>query len=415
MVSQSLTVRHEVGVRILLFILGCVLTAGFWNGVFASIEKQRAIDGKWSVRLSEKDRSLYRIVALGESTTQQLSEAPAWPELLESELNTRVGFEKFRVINLGMSGTTSSRIVKEIDTVVSMYKPDMVISMMGINDVNFAPFLHVPVPYGEQMLRYITESKLYRFASIMTRLIIGKNEQALLKQAAQCDDDAMGDDDWASIMTNSSYITDVDLLSFVKRYPFSYHSYEMLVAYYVRSNKWKEARYWVAQTKKMEPYMRFCAVRVSGNFKELKHQPFMYIDNTMTYIHTMHVLIEKAMGYKYTFDARQYFTSESLDRIDTAVYYPMLSTFLHGKDIVHVAMQYPMFPITQLQHILRNQSNVFFVSNEENFQRALQTYTYSDLFVDHFGGVFGHPTQLGSQLIAQQAAGVVLELTHDKK
>ena len=166
MVSQYLYVRHMMGFRIFLFILGCVLTAGFWNGVLISIEKQRTED-KLHVRFSEKDRSLYRIIALGESTTQKVSEVPAWPELLEHELNTRMCDKKFRVFNLGVSGTTSRRIAKEIDTVVSIYKPDMVISMMGINDVNFEPFLRAPVPYSEQILRYITESKLYRFVLVL--------------------------------------------------------------------------------------------------------------------------------------------------------------------------------------------------------------------------------------------------------
>lgn len=70
------------------------------------------------------------------------------------------------------------------------------------------------------------------------------------------------------------------------------------------------------------------------------------------------------------------------------------------EDIIFVAMQYPLRQIEPLKKIFLDE-NTIFVDNENNFKKALSKTKYEDLFVDNFGGDFGHGTKSGNLLIAK--------------
>ncbi len=72
----------------------------------------------------------YRILALGESTTAHSQ----WPSLLELILNNRSNDYKFKVFNEGIPATNTAFILARLHDNLNEYEPDMVISMMGVND-----------------------------------------------------------------------------------------------------------------------------------------------------------------------------------------------------------------------------------------------------------------------------------------
>jgi Flp pilus assembly protein TadD len=78
-------------------------------------------------------RGTYRILALGESTTA-LGESDSWPSQLEGILNEQVRDIRFSVINKAVSSTNSWVIVSELEKNLDTYQPDIVITMMGVND-----------------------------------------------------------------------------------------------------------------------------------------------------------------------------------------------------------------------------------------------------------------------------------------
>jgi len=99
--------------------------------------------------LQEKDnlRSLrnnsdYVILCLGESTTV-VGGKESYPRQLEEILNDRNAGISFSVINRGIPGTTTRGILSRLKMNLDRYQPDMVISMMGINDEL------MPIPSGE--------------------------------------------------------------------------------------------------------------------------------------------------------------------------------------------------------------------------------------------------------------------------
>ncbi|MCD4779497.1 MAG: hypothetical protein K8S27_02960 [Candidatus Omnitrophica bacterium] len=75
----------------------------------------------------------YRILCLGESTTA-LGGENSYPCQLERILNQRVKDISVKVINKGVPATDTANILNVLENNIEKYRPDIVITMMGIND-----------------------------------------------------------------------------------------------------------------------------------------------------------------------------------------------------------------------------------------------------------------------------------------
>ncbi|MDD5022377.1 MAG: hypothetical protein PHR82_09665, partial [Endomicrobiaceae bacterium] len=75
-----------------------------------------------------------------------------------------------------------------------------------------------------------------------------------------------------------------------------------------------------------------------------------------------------------------------------------------------IAMQYPVRSVKPLQNILKDFNNIIFVSNEKNFKERLKTTNCKMIFKDLFAGDFGHCTDLGNQMIADNLADTLVKL-----
>ena len=71
-----------------------------------------------------------------------------------------------------------------------------------------------------------------------------------------------------------------------------------------------------------------------------------------------------------------------------------------------MAMQYPTLPVAALENYLDDPrfQGVEIVGNEANFRQALRERNYEEVFVDRFGGGWGHTTFFGHGLLAAAAA-----------
>ena len=89
---------------------------------------------KYNNRVTYKTQNEYRILALGESTTADFHNGQgSWPTELELILNNQSNI-RFRVFNEGYPGTTSRDIMLNLQNNLDKYHPNLVITMMGIND-----------------------------------------------------------------------------------------------------------------------------------------------------------------------------------------------------------------------------------------------------------------------------------------
>jgi len=69
---------------------------------------------------------------LGESTTRR-----QYPRFLEEILNQRNTGIKFSVIDKGLSGVHTEVILSQLENNLDIYKPDMVVAMIGVNDFSW--------------------------------------------------------------------------------------------------------------------------------------------------------------------------------------------------------------------------------------------------------------------------------------
>ncbi len=88
--------------------------------------------------------------------------------------------------------------------------------------------------------------------------------------------------------------------------------------------------------------------------------------------------------------------------------YKKLYKTLNDKDIKLIAVQYPMRSVNILELIFENNDNVLLVDNELTFKNAVREKGYEEIFVDRFAGDFGHCSEEGNLLLAENIASVIL-------
>lgn len=83
-----------------------------------------------------------------------------------------------------------------------------------------------------------------------------------------------------------------------------------------------------------------------------------------------------------------------------------------------IAVQYPLRPVEPLQDLIESVRHshtnpdleIEVVGNADTFRTALQSHSYDELFIDRFGGDFGHTTALGGQILAENIAQTVAQV-----
>ena len=94
----------------------------------------------------------------------------------------------------------------------------------------------------------------------------------------------------------------------------------------------------------------------------------------------------------------------------TANSYHKLKSILDQRNIQLVCVQYPMRNIKPLKNIFQEKADdIIFVDNEKIFKEALSASSYKEYFVDMFGGDFGHCTDKGNRLLAENVGEVILK------
>jgi tetratricopeptide (TPR) repeat protein len=95
--------------------------------------------------------------------------------------------------------------------------------------------------------------------------------------------------------------------------------------------------------------------------------------------------------------------------------YHKLKEMTDKRGIQLVCMQYPMRSVEPLKKMFENdQGRIIFVDNDGVFKKAVKKAGYQEYFVDMFGGDFGHCTDEGNKLLAQNIANTILKKVFGK-
>ena len=107
---------------------------------------------------SIKQGSIYRILCLGESTTER-----QYPHLLEQVLNRHNIGMRFSVIDKGRATSNTLYILSRVESYLTEYHPDMVVAMMGINDKGVKYYEDIP----ESDTWLFKHCRVYRFGRML--------------------------------------------------------------------------------------------------------------------------------------------------------------------------------------------------------------------------------------------------------
>jgi len=197
-------------------------------------------------RISNKEGSDvdYRILCLGESTTAMGGEY-SWPEQLEVILNNRSSKIKFKVFNEGISGTNTAFILSRLDNNLKKYKPNMVITMMGVNDNGLIKYeenlkSHIPLILGDL--------RIYKLYNIVFEAWKNKTSRSNI----------IVDDDFFD--KGQDYLSKGDLIKAEKMFIMSlkinknnYKTYNLLSEIYLNQDKLKDVEKVLKESIKINP------------------------------------------------------------------------------------------------------------------------------------------------------------------
>jgi Tfp pilus assembly protein PilF len=165
-----------------LFLAFILLELGLRLAGFIALSLQ-----EYKNRVSISKKGAYRIMCLGESTTQG-----QYPHFLEEALNQRSGRLKFSVIDKGIAATNTSAILAHLGPDLDEYSPDMVVVMMGLNDYGFH-MVYKTYP-DSKITRFFSHFKAYNLARLVWLRILNKaGETGIYKTNPQKTHEEEGD------------------------------------------------------------------------------------------------------------------------------------------------------------------------------------------------------------------------------
>lgn len=438
------------GLLLCLILLEVAIRLG--GGIFLFLQEHKN-------RLAIQKKGTYRIMCLGESTTASGGN-DSYPSQLEEILNQCNIGVKFSVINRGIPGVLTSGIVAQLEDNIYKYKPDMIVTMMGINDewnyiLRKDIFLFKTNTFFESL-------KVYKLARLLWTNIVGKVRQigihtknkGLLYFSPFLEG---ANTDRADIKFEVDY-TMQDNLPQIKENKKSIlqsdRGYLEQGWYYMAKNELTQAEEMFNKAIELNPNNYEAHVDLGWCYRSLgkfflaeqlykkgieltSYNDRAYFGLAMVYIDQnklsqAETVLKKAieirpnndkayalLGTLYDQMGRRSLAQEYLKKSDklrmeyynpiTRRNYQRLKELLDKRGIKLVCVQYPMRSIEPLKQIFDAQEGIIFVDNEKNFLEALKTARFTEYFTDTFGGDFGHCTRKGNRLIAENIANVILK------
>lgn len=412
----------------------------------------------------------YTILALGESTTASGIMGitiNSWPSQLERILNNRSKIIKFRVFNKGLGGTNTAFILARLEENLEKYNPDMVITMIGSNDeglnvvyddsFNVKMNLWIQNLRVPKLLRWVRESwknklqnkKVQKISENDVKIMQPTNfsekiheyinfgrtylSEGKLERAEESFRKALAVDK----SNYQAYSSLGDLFYFSQNFEKAAEMYEKAIelnpkskglysqlgicyGYLSKFDKAEKKLIIALQYNPTDPYLIGELGRSylkQGKKEEAKIMFTKFMESAVPdYAYRMYTgdLIE--LGYSdkkiqqfynqrgYKLSLKQGFLSSNI----TKYHYQKLYEILKKKKVKYVAMQYPTLRINVLNSMFDGDEEIIFVSNEENFKKALENGEYEDYFIDNFAGNWGHATSAGNRLIAENIAEIIL-------
>jgi hypothetical protein len=357
------------------------------------------------------------VLCLGESTT-----ANQWPTILQSILEKKGKHKKFKIIDEGKIGTNTFFILEDIDSYLEKYKPDCVVLMIGINDrgigykkSKFKSVNLLQLIYSHVKNKYFYNYNDESFFILQDLAIRGANENKFneseyILNFLMNKSDNYSENTAMILMCLYLAKSDKESLDKLKILINNYNgeiTYRILHQLELFFLKQKDS------DKKFKNWL-------------LKHKNSLVADDIGTALilkkyDCSFLLNDIRKKRRYTDDIlikNKILNEEKILKYKKNNYIGILNKiYNYNEKTKIIAMQYPTLSVETLKKDLtrlKYYDKLIFIDNEKNFNKALKIYKTEDIFSDMFAGSFGHCTELGNTLIAENVAETILSL-YDKE
>lgn len=370
-----------------------------------------------TVELGPMDREKFRILTLGESTTDpRAAGGRAWPEMLESFL-IQEGIPT-KVYNLAQSGTNSALLAARMERSLTALRPHMVIGMIGINDTGGIRFDHAHAPLKILKLLALLKERIDAgFACALTpppELDLSLAELSARALSDPASLPAIERDLRRMTRTEAEIASALSILG------------RML-----NQNKMRldQSAPYFRRALELDPLN---ALTINSYLLLLSlHQQRECLDVARSILKCAPNLTDQTLAHVVlcyqntgepldlsTLKGRGLSVHSSGTNALTENYRSIARLALEAGG-QFVAVQYPTLPLSSLKsHFSEDPAlseKVVFVSNEENFNSLLAQRRFEEVFKDRFRGSWGHTTPLGHEAIARAVFAAVLPVVRKTK
>ncbi|MES2527445.1 MAG: hypothetical protein V4598_10170 [Bdellovibrionota bacterium] len=349
------------------------------------------------------DADKIRILTIGESTTDDRhANGQSWSTQLEKQLLAKG--HKVRIYNLGKTGSSTGILLSRLPNQLELYRPHIVMTMMGINDRENLSYDFSEPPLKLQKLFQIVKERVYsRFSceaeSVNAEKPSGDELKRWLLLAGKEKLPAL-EKDIRQKTTNDKevafYLANIAEAIKGRRFPYDESEFIHLLdrAYQLHPRGSYNLRMLLGVlTTKENP-------RCLEVAKEILPCGINLDDDFLRWISECHNKMKVPLSHdSLSIRGLSMMSGTGV----TANHYQKLAVLLKEKKISFVAMQYPTLPVENLKRMLKGDSEITFVGNQENFREASKTYRYDEIFRDRFRSTWGHTTDLGHKIIADSA------------
>lgn len=424
-----------------------------------------------------KEKGAYRILCLGESTTAS-GGANSYPSQLEKILNQRNIGIKFSVINAGLESIDSAFILSKLSENVNKFRPNMVITMIGLNDGPETMKYENAMPIKDAFS--LRKFRVYKLAQYLALSIINKFKDSRIGQMPYKINNDKSKEKTKEVREGNKYSNDqeqfwLDYLIYKNErnfekaeevlkkalilYPEDFRIYVKLGDIYILQKKFQEAEKTLKIAITINSYnpsaycilawcytdqQRYADAEEVLN-KALEFAPkeiWVYDELYNSYrkqgkVREIEALCEKVAKMYPEYDklaglvatayreigrskeVEEYY--EKANRIRLRYYNPVtrhnyqkIKEIVSERGIRLVCVQYAMRNVEALEKLFDSTKGIVFVDNEKVFKEALKYGKYEDYFTDNFGGDFGHCTPKGNSLLAENIADVLIKRVFNK-
>jgi len=455
--------KNLIKKRILWFLIGIIFLEfilRFSGFVYIEIQDYKNKNPKEDI--NEADGA-YRILCLGDSTTADLFNGQgSWPEELEKILNNRSPEIRFKVFNEGVPAINSIYISNNLEGNLRKYAPDMVIAMMGVNDVP----IRGEITKKNKFTSFFMKLKVVKLFNLIYSHWDGKLDKIkrdIYRAFKKSDAVPKNDISYYNLLNRLWNIENTEdvLKKAIELDPEDYEAYVELGAFYHAQNKLENAEDVLKKAAELDrgnemAYgglgMVYQEQRKFKNAEEMFEKAIeLNPDNEWAYVELgwayysqgkfkeaedtfkqgikLNPYNEEAdfgveglylwLGFLYDIQGKFKEAEDLYNKLSKikeinpilSKNYQRMYKILNEEGIKFVAMQYPTKNVDELKSMFDKfqQKNTIFISNEENFKSALNNASFTDYFTDLFRGSFGHCTLRGNRLIAENVADAIMD------